>query len=146
MRVTPGWVYCAYDTPPRPSGSSILRNGKGDQAHRKGRKFRTDSPIGCVPSHPSMAAQPTAYSSAIRVGILVYDDVEELDFVGPWEVFSVANRVRSGSFPAQRLSANRSTVRARFGMVVSSVRSLYQGPIPNILILPGGPGRRQVMT
>ncbi len=92
-----------------------------------------------------MATLRTRRSDSIRVGILVFENVEELDFVGPWEVFSVANRVRSGSFPARLLSTDRSTIRARFGMVVTSVRSLYRGPAPDLLILPGGPGRKQAM-
>ncbi len=29
----------------------------------------------------------------ISIGILVFDEVEELDFVGPWEVFTMANEV-----------------------------------------------------
>ena len=27
------------------------------------------------------------------IGILVFEDAEELDFVGPWEVFTMANEV-----------------------------------------------------
>ena len=30
---------------------------------------------------------------ALNIGILVFDGVEELDFVGPWEVFTMANEV-----------------------------------------------------
>ena len=29
----------------------------------------------------------------LRLGILIFNDAEELDFVGPWEVFTVANQV-----------------------------------------------------
>lgn len=32
----------------------------------------------------------------MRVGILVFDDVEELDFVGPLEVFGVASALMGG--------------------------------------------------
>ena len=35
---------------------------------------------------------------SLEVAILVFDDVEVLDFCGPFEVFSVANREREGSF------------------------------------------------
>ena len=30
---------------------------------------------------------------ALKLGLLIFDDAEELDFVGPWEVFTVANEV-----------------------------------------------------
>jgi len=29
----------------------------------------------------------------IEIGILIFDDVEELDFVGPWEVWNMVNIV-----------------------------------------------------
>ena len=32
------------------------------------------------------------------IGILIFDGAEELDFVGPWEVFTMANRVAEGTF------------------------------------------------
>ena len=33
----------------------------------------------------------------ISIGILIFDGVEELDFVGPWEVFTMANEVSKHS-------------------------------------------------
>ena len=29
-----------------------------------------------------------------RIGMLIFDDAEELDFVGPWEVFTMAGKQR----------------------------------------------------
>ncbi len=34
---------------------------------------------------------------AITTGILIFDEVEELDFVGPWEVFTVAAGLNEGN-------------------------------------------------
>ncbi len=92
-----------------------------------------------------MATRTTHLSRSIRVGILVFDDVEELDFVGPWEVFSVANRVRPGSFSARLLSTDPPTIRSRYGMIVGSAGSLYRSPAPDFLVVPGGPGRKRAM-
>ena len=33
---------------------------------------------------------------AITTGMLIFDDAEELDFVGPWEVFTAAAKMRDG--------------------------------------------------
>lgn len=39
----------------------------------------------------------------LSVGILVFDNVEILDFSGPYEVFSTAARVHARAVPAQAL-------------------------------------------
>lgn len=83
--------------------------------------------------------------AATSTGILVFEDVEELDFVGPWEVFSVANRLFPGSFPMRLLSTGRPGVRARYGLSVEKIDSIYETPPPQLLVLPGGPGRRVMM-
>lgn len=92
-----------------------------------------------------MASRTTHFSRPIRVGILVFDEVEELDFVGPWEVFGAANRVRPELFRTRLLSPARPTIRARYGMMVGSVGSLYRAPAPDLLVIPGGPGRKRAM-
>lgn len=87
----------------------------------------------------------TPGASAISVDILVFDGVEELDFVGPWEVFSVANRLRQGSFPTRLVSTGSASVSARYGLRVEGLESLYDRDPPRMLVLPGGPGRQVVM-
>ena len=54
-----------------------------------------------------------------RIGLLIFDEVEELDFVGPWEVFTSAAQVREGiSQPSflqcQQLAARRQLLALRF--------------------------------
>jgi transcriptional regulator GlxA family with amidase domain len=82
---------------------------------------------------------------SISTGILVFDDIEELDFVGPWEVFGVANRLYPGSFPTQLLGVELRKYRGRYGMTFDAVGSLYDPPSPRLLVIPGGPGRRIMM-
>jgi transcriptional regulator GlxA family with amidase domain len=77
----------------------------------------------------------------LDVGILLFDDVEVLDFAGPFEVFSVAARlaVRSGghaSFQVRTFAA-KAPVRARHGLEVTSSASLDECPA-DIVIVPGG--------
>ena len=79
------------------------------------------------------------------VDILLFDDVEELDFVGPWEVFSVANRLSPGSFPTCLVSTGSASIVARYGLRVEGLECLYDRNVPRVLLLPGGPGRKIVM-
>lgn len=71
---------------------------------------------------------------ALRVAIPVFDGVEELDAIGPLEVFGTAARA---GFPVTvRLISCEPTVRAAHGVVLASL-----GPLPpdsNLLVVPGG--------
>jgi len=88
-------------------------------------------------------ASPPPFTTS--VDILLFDDVEELDFVGPWEVFSVANRLSPGSFPTRLVSIGSASIVARYGLRVGGLENLYDRNIPRVLVLPGGPGRKTVM-
>ena len=77
----------------------------------------------------------------LDIGILLFDDVEVLDFAGPFEVFSVAARLMAGGrghAPFQvRTFAQAAPVRARHGLEVQASASLADSPA-DILIVPGG--------
>ncbi len=77
-----------------------------------------------------------------RVGILLFDEVEVLDFAGPFEVFSTASRIveRSGAprpFEVFTVAAEPS-VRARGGLVVVPTHRIGQEPPIDVLVIPGG--------
>lgn len=80
----------------------------------------------------------------LNIGILVFDDVEVLDFSGPYEVFSTAARVHRRTAPAEELfrctliAAAMRPVRARAGMQVLPDRTLSPGAGIDVLIVPGG--------
>jgi transcriptional regulator GlxA family with amidase domain len=81
----------------------------------------------------------------VSVGILLFTDVEVLDFAGPFEVFSVASRValRDGDAPLAPfdvLTVGRSgnPVRARHGLTVIPAHSFASCPPFDVLIVPGG--------
>lgn len=82
---------------------------------------------------------------SVPTGVLVFEDAEELDFVGPWEVFGIANRLFPDSFPARLLSTGDPKVRARYGLRVDGARSIYEVPAPRLLVIPGGKGRLAAM-
>jgi transcriptional regulator GlxA family with amidase domain len=78
------------------------------------------------------------------IGIYVFDEVEVLDFAGPFEVFSTANRVASrlseGPPPFRlTLVADRAReVRARGGLRVVVGAGFAEHPAFDVLLVPGG--------
>jgi transcriptional regulator GlxA family with amidase domain len=71
-------------------------------------------------------------------GILVFDGVQELDFVGPWEVFHGSSR-RRGSADTVLLVAERpGLVRCANGMQVVPDHTLDDHPPLDVLLVPGG--------
>lgn len=85
---------------------------------------------------------------AKSIGILIFDDVEELDFVGPWEVLTMANEVAAhkGLAPVHdvKLIAEREgLVRCAKGMRVVSDLTVAACDKLDILVVPGGQGTRR---
>lgn len=83
-------------------------------------------------------------SSTRNLAILIFDDVEILDFCGPFEVFSVANRFVELAFNVF-IVAEKSPVIARNGLSVNPHHQLADRPRPEILLVPGGQGTRIAM-
>lgn len=80
-----------------------------------------------------------------RIGIVVFDDVEELDAVGPYEVFGVARGLRPESFELSLVAADSSTpVRCVNGLRLLPDRGFDGDPSLDVLIIPGGVGTRKV--
>lgn len=77
------------------------------------------------------------------VGIFVFDDVEVLDFSGPFEVFSVANRVaaRDGKpspFNVITVARSGTSIMARGDYAFTASHNFGTCPAIDILIVPGG--------
>lgn len=79
------------------------------------------------------------------IGILLFDDVEVLDFAGPFEVFSVTRDEHEGRpFNVVTLSETGEMITARNGLKVVPDYSIKDHPILDILVIPGGYGAREV--
>lgn len=81
----------------------------------------------------------------IQVGIYVFDEVEVLDFAGPYEVFTTAARVHARSHPGDAplfrvftVGARKATVRARAGLKIDPDFDFDDHPPIDCLIIPGG--------
>ncbi|MFL5398750.1 MAG: DJ-1/PfpI family protein [Myxococcales bacterium] len=84
------------------------------------------------------------------IGIVVFDDAEELDFVGPWEVFcSAGMMIERGEAPgAQPLKAvliaeKAGPVRCAKGMRVLPDATFADAPPLDLVLVPGGMGTRR---
>jgi len=81
-----------------------------------------------------------------NTAILLFDDVEVLDFAGPFEVFSVTNELNDYSIlNVYTVAREKSPVKARNGLSVIPDYAINEAPAPAILIVPGGIGTRPVL-
>ena len=85
-------------------------------------------------------------TDALRVQILLFDDVEVLDFAGPFEVFGVTGlRPGPAPFHVETLGPSAAAIRARNGLQVHPARSIADAGPCDVLVLPGGYGTRREM-
>ena len=74
-----------------------------------------------------------------RVALLLYDDVEVLDFAGPYEVFTLANEWGDNKlFDFVTVSKEKRPINAHNGLSVNPHHCINEITEANILIIPGG--------
>jgi transcriptional regulator GlxA family with amidase domain len=78
----------------------------------------------------------------VRVGILLFDEAEELDFVSPLEVFGIASTLVQ-SLRVLTVSKDGRPIQGRYGMRVQPDYSIASCPPLDLLIVPGGKGARE---
>lgn len=84
---------------------------------------------------------PLDPGTPLVTGILLFDDVEELDAVGPWEVFGAATL----QFPQDgvlSLAPRAGELRAAKGLRLVADVALADAPPLDVLVVPGGRGAR----
>jgi len=77
------------------------------------------------------------------IGLLIFDDVEELDFVGPWEVFTAIRMVEEDPPTVVTISERGGTVRCAKGLRVAADHSFADAPLLDVVLAPGGQGTRR---
>ena len=82
-------------------------------------------------------------SGTRHIGILLFDDAEELDAVGPWEVLSSWTRYfPDDGFAVSCISQAGGRVRCAKGLVLQAHHSYADAPPLEVLVYPGGQGTR----
>jgi transcriptional regulator GlxA family with amidase domain len=91
----------------------------------------------------------------LNVGILLFDNVEVLDFAGPFEVFSrtrlqpgvEARRSEEGApFRVFTVARTRDPITATGGLTVAPRHDFADAPRIDLLVVPGGFGTRRLLN
>ena len=78
-----------------------------------------------------------------HIGIVLFEGVEELDAVGPWEVLAYwAKNFPDDGYAISCLSRDGGTVPCAKGLVVQASHSYADAPALDVLVYPGGQGTR----
>ena len=85
----------------------------------------------------------------VSVGIFIFNDVEVLDFTGPFEVFFITRKQEGGEkqylYSVCLIGLTDGTITTRGGMEVRPHFSINSHPQLDRLIIPGGYGTRPLM-
>lgn len=82
----------------------------------------------------------------LKVVILIFDDVEVLDFAGPFEVFSVAGQLSDYKLlDVSVVGKSSKTITAKNGLKVVPDADITQAMDSDILVIPGGDGSKAVI-
>ena len=79
-------------------------------------------------------------------GLLIFDGAEELDFTGPWEVFTASAMLREHADTAVLIAQRPGAVRCAKGMRVTADHTLGDHPPLDVLLVPGGQGTRREVS
>ena len=78
----------------------------------------------------------------MTTGIILFDDAEELDFAGPWEVMTVAAMLK-GEGGVVTIAEHDRPVRCAKGMRVLPDHDFADAPPLDVVLVPGGIGTRR---
>lgn len=92
----------------------------------------------------SMRSSANEDSEITTVGIVLYPDAEELDWAGPYEVFSMAAMGRD-SMKVVTIAQTTDPVRCAKGLRVLPSHSFDDAPALDVVLVPGGQGSRVEM-
>lgn len=89
--------------------------------------------------------------SRTQVGILIFADVEVLDFCGPFEVFSVANAIGEADdafhlYDVHVIAETDAVVPCRNGLLVKPHATFDDHPELDLVVVPGGRGTLRERT
>ena len=79
------------------------------------------------------------------VAIVLFENAEELDWAGPWEVFTMLKQLEPGSCDVLSVSEHGGEVRCAKGLRVLADYDFSTCPPPDVVLVPGGNGTRKEM-
>jgi transcriptional regulator GlxA family with amidase domain len=83
----------------------------------------------------------------MNTGIFLFNDIELLDFAGPYEVFSVTSELNDdGLFNVFTITQDGNSIKSVNGLTVMPDYSFKNHPAIDILVIPGGVGTKREMN
>jgi transcriptional regulator GlxA family with amidase domain len=82
----------------------------------------------------------------MNFGVLVFNEVEELDFVGPWEMLTMWRKVANGPENCLLVGQSREPIICAKGLSINPHVSFADCPVLDYLLVPGGQGTRQEVS
>ena len=79
----------------------------------------------------------------MNFGILVFNQVEELDFVGPWEMLTMWGKIADGPEKCLIVSQSREPITCAKNLSINPHVAFTDCPQLDYLLVPGGQGTRQ---
>ncbi len=89
-------------------------------------------------SSAAVAQGPTSGPPPRNVAIVIFPEVELLDFAGPGEVFSAADSKDGHAFKVYTVAESKSPVTSMNFVVITPQYTLADCPKPDIVVVPGG--------
>jgi len=80
---------------------------------------------------------------SLTTGILIFEDMEELDFAGPYEVFGMSRKLRGEEDRLVTVAESTEPVRGFNGLRVLPDHAFGDAPDLDVLVVPGGLGTRR---
>ena len=81
----------------------------------------------------------------LKIGIIIYQNVAEMDFVGPLEVLSDVNKIQESSTEVYLIAQTKDVIKAFNGMMILPAYDFSSAPDLDVLVVPGGKGRMTEM-
>lgn len=82
----------------------------------------------------------------MKFGVLIFDQAEELDFVGPWEMLTMWSNVAEGPDACMVVAPSLDPVICAKGLSVNPHVSFQTCPDLDYLLVPGGEGTRSAVN
>jgi transcriptional regulator GlxA family with amidase domain len=79
----------------------------------------------------------------MNFGFLLFPDVEELDFIGPWEIIGMWSKYFNGPERRLLISQGGGAIQCAKGLIIPTHCSFTECPPLDYLLIPGGQGTRK---
>ncbi len=80
----------------------------------------------------------------MHFGILAFNDLEELDAIGPWEVLSWASKQDASDMTVSTIGSSGSQITCAKGLKITTDYTIDDHPKLDVILVPGGQGTRPI--